>query len=327
MSSSICWGQTPAWINNAGREKSFPVAFYYTGFAEDALSPNANPAQVNDKVRKTAQSYLAESIQTSLKSSDAYRIRQTQDKDFIKIVSEYNSCVETYSNITITGMQTEVYSEKDKIYAFAFIEKDKIVKYCAFQISESLQNARILLNLDGKNSKQKIEAIRICRDTIPALLAKVWYYQDMISIVNSNAGENLLQRQLSNSIKENLRSMLDQTVSVYVSCEGEYGDRIFNDVKAGLTNNGCTIENSKSKADFSLYIQTSNLRATSKVGNLLFYKADILVEMTDVKTGDIYTFHPEGKEADLTPERAIQRLFERASSEIIEEIVPYVRIN
>ena len=129
------FSQTPTWLDEAFRKKEYPSESYLTGFLKEIKVTETEKGMA--RLKELAKSDLIESLHVSIQSKSELKEVETKNKYNQSFVFESSS----FSEADIYGLEILThYDKKNKsLYVFAFVSKEKLIRYNKTIISARLK--------------------------------------------------------------------------------------------------------------------------------------------------------------------------------------------
>jgi hypothetical protein len=136
--------QVPSWIDFDQRKAKYPDDEYFTGFGQAKMVKGENHEDNLQAAISYAKQDLAESVKVTVESYSVHELKETNEE----FRESYKQAVNSFSDITLPGIQEQNWYDKKKktAYAFAWVQKDKLANYF-----------RELLDQDAKKLKVQLE--------------------------------------------------------------------------------------------------------------------------------------------------------------------------
>jgi hypothetical protein len=323
----------PRWLHSHIREQAYPADAWFTGFAEGNVRQNETSAAAAARLKKEAQGLLAESIRVSVESATGSLSRSTKINHTEQLTAVFESAVYTAAQADIVGVKTESWYDADEntVYAFAWVNKAKMVAYYQNQIALYLNKMESALNTASELAEKgaKTKARRQCEEVVKHF-ATVAYAQDLLTAINPQADDTALQQQrgerLRNALVQTLTD-LENSIYVYVECtetvNGQTVVHIADRLPGLLTEQGCgcNFTDLPEEADYVVKVKAQLARCTDTPDNVSFCYA--------TATASVYNAHtqktlmpkiPETKGGwtDKNRAKATEEAFGELAGEIVE---------
>ena len=337
FSTYITFGQTaPRWIDIQFRNTEYPESQYITGFVYDNLRSDENLENASERIRKSAQAMLSESIRINIESQTKSNVKSLIINDGSEQITDlFEKAVQTTANIEVTGLKVESYIDNNQkiVYALAYTNKSDLIKYYELQVTLNIEQVegalRTAMRLERNGAK--VKARKECEQTIP-LLVKIEQAQDILTALDRNVSQQTLQQQRSTELYGNLvesLTRLEQNTYLFIdSKENIFGNQstiINNQLKSMLALSGCSFTDDESQADFSLTLNAKTRKHGNENAGIVFCYADIIIELINNYTQKcIYKDEFAQKGGALNFENAGQKAFEDAVGVIVEKIKPWI---
>jgi hypothetical protein len=147
--------QTPDWVKNNGKSGRFTTPAYITGYGM-ALRQNGDTGQeTTDKAFEIARKSLIEQVAVSIRSVTQMTVTDRRADE------TFNVATQSYSSLDLEGLQRESHFDKNKGYgyAFAYVERDKLVRLYADRtqklMAEAATNYKNAQTSDSSGNKVK----------------------------------------------------------------------------------------------------------------------------------------------------------------------------
>jgi hypothetical protein len=350
------WGQTaPMWTQDAYRERSYPAAEWYTGFVRDQLRAVADAGEALKALERDAQNQLAESIIVSIEGAtqveNASTHVQNGNRSTEQITTGYRQAVHTAT--AATTVKSEVKSWRDPasgaLYAFAAVRRADLAAYYPKQINNELNKVDVAVGTAEQLAAagKKMSAFRQC-SAAKETLDGVAHYQDLLTAVNAEAGEDALQSERSADLQRRLNQKLitlEQSTFVYVDCQYEYKgykDDAFSEdpgilcdiITQALSENDCSIVEDPAEADYELTLTSSTTQRSNgkgQYGVISYYanvKGALYNRLTGKKTVDFAILNdPDAYAAGRSAQDAATKAFKLPAlkEKVLEKVLPKIK--
>jgi hypothetical protein len=132
--SALLSAQTPAWVDFAQRQQTYPDEVYFTGFVMNELNKEESTGALLEKLKVNAVEALISTVQVTVESVST--LLQTQVND--QLSDEFKSASTSFSKIDLTGLHTETYFDKRNkmAYAIAWVSKEELIDYYAARLNQ-----------------------------------------------------------------------------------------------------------------------------------------------------------------------------------------------
>lgn len=333
--------QEPDWFDSKKRQAFYPTSTYFSGFAMDEISPNADVEKAMEHIKSAARVEAVSTIQIYVDNvkqdntrSESY---QTMSKYVEEIYQQFTSNTTLTTRMDVPGLKVDGYKKGNIIAAFAYIKKSDLKRQLEKQITMALTRIGTQLdNIDELiNNGQKVEARTriepIVKDFMP-----IEQTQELLLAVDLNADAESLQLEETKALQQRYAKMqaalkngiyiaLHSTASLF---DGSY-DALPNIIKGDLSSLGCTFTENDAEADWIVTISSSAREYTkSTLGNTTNYYSyiDAQINVKKAKTGQIiYTDEFSVKGGDtrnyvLAAKTAYKEIAPKLSNAIKEHI-------
>lgn len=297
--------QEPDWFDSKKRQAFYPTSTYFSGFAMDEISPNADIEKALEHVKSAARVEAVSTIQVYVDNvkqdntrSESY---QTMSKYVEEIYQQFTSNTTLTTRMDVPGLKVDGYKNGNIIAAFAYVKKSDLKRQLEKQITMALTRIETQLdNIDELiNNGQKVEARSrikpISKDFLP-----IEQTQELLLAVDVNADAESLQLDETKALQQRYTKMqadLKNGIYIALHCtallfDGSY-DALSNIIKGDLSSLGCTFTENDIEADWIVTI-TSSAREYTKnsLGNATNYYSyvDSQIHIKKAKTEQvIYT--------------------------------------
>jgi hypothetical protein len=354
--SLSAWGQAaPAWTEEGYRELHYPVSEWYTGFVRDRLGATARVGDALKALEREAQSQLAEGILVRIEGVSRVENRsirvQSEGRAAERTTTDYRQAVRTATSATTVKSEVKSWHDpaSNALYAFAAVRRSDLAAYYKRQVDNDLNKVNAALNTAGQLAAagKKMSAFRQCT-AAKTILDGVVYYQDLLTAVDADTGDEALQTGRSNDLQGVLNQrliFLEQSTFVYVDCQFEYKgykDDAFSadpgilcDIVAqALSENGCSRVDDPEEADFELTLIASTAQRSDGKGpyGILSYYANVRGSLYNRLTGKTMAEFailndPDAYAAGRSPEDAAGKAFRLPAlkAKVLEKILPKIK--
>lgn len=290
FNNQIFTQKEPLWTKSAWRETNYPSNEFFIGYQMGNKRSNETLEVAKNRISKEAQALLSESIIVNIQSTKTTKTSSAVKKDSEEIASEFESAIQTFSNIELIGIKNEVYndSKSEIIYALSYIKKAELIEYYKRQLSLNVNQIEVFVkttqNLTDNSEKVKAkEEIEKAKTTF----ANVRYIQTMLTVFGNDININELEQkkidELYNLVSQ-ISAALSQAIYIFVeSKEDLFGEKVnivSNKLKSELSQNGCSFVANKTEADYILKINVTT-RLSNTTDAFVFCYADTKVELYD----------------------------------------------
>jgi hypothetical protein len=352
----LAWGQTaPMWTHDAYRERNYPATEWYTGFVRDQLRATVYAGEALKALERDAQNQLAESIIVNIEGftqvENASTRVQNGNRSAEQITTDYRQAVRT-ATAAIT-VKSEVKSWHDPasgaLYAFAAVRRADLAAYYPKQINNDLNRVDVALGTAGQLAAagKKMSAFRQC-GAAKETLNGVAHYQDLLTAVNAEAGEDALQSDRFAGLQRRLNQKLitlEQSTFVYVDCQYEYkgykNDAFSEDpgilcdiITQALSENDCSVTEDPTEADYELTLTSSTTQRSDGRGpyGIISYYANVkgalYNRLTGKKTVDFAILNdPDAYAAGRSAQDAATKAFKLPAlkEKVLEKVLPKIK--
>lgn len=294
--------QEPDWFDSKKRQAFYPTSTYFSGFAMDEISPNADVEKAMEHIKSAARVEAVSTIQIYVDNvkqdntrSESY---QTMSKYVEEIYQQFTSNTTLTIRMDVPGLKVNGYKKGNIVAAFAYVKKSDLKRQLEKQITMGL--TRIETQLDNieelMNNGQKMEARSriepIVNDFLP-----IEKNQEILLAVDANADAESLQLNETKALQQRyakMKASLKNGVYVALHCnsnlfDGSY-DAMTEQIKGNLSSLGCTFTNKDSEADWIVSINSvarefnqSNFGSSST----FFTYVDSKINIQKSKTGQV----------------------------------------
>lgn len=290
------------WFDSKKRQAFYPTSTYFSGFAMDEISPNADVEKAMEHIKSAARVEAVSTIQVYVDNVKQDKTRsesyQTMSKYVEEVYQQFTSNTTLTTRMDVPGLKVDCYKNGNIIAAFAYIKKSDLKRQLEKQITMALTRIETQLdNIDELiNNGQKVEArsrlTPIIKDFLP-----VEQTQELLLAVDVNADAESLQMEETKALQQRyakMQSALKNGIYVTLYCtsslfDGSY-DALPNIIKGDLSLIGCTFTEIEAEADWIVTI-TSSAREYTKnsLGNTTNYYSyvDSQIDIKKAKTGQI----------------------------------------
>ncbi|MDR2065515.1 MAG: LPP20 family lipoprotein [Prevotellaceae bacterium] len=322
--------ERPGWIDENLRELKFSANAYFTGFTyRDVLSDKSLQDAIQ-KAKIDAQADLAKKIRVNILSKSQSNISAISANGQYRENESFLNQSTTETSAEVAGIKIESYydSNTQLVYAFAYVEKDKLKSYYQTNISFIIKKIETAI----KNAQQfaadgsKIKAKEAYEAIMPAFKELNFAQSLIIAIEGKESDEAQIPLSLSlqSQITQSIASLQAATVIYVKSTEMNLDKQVeilAPKLKAELAKIGCSFKSLPDESDYIL-----NVKAYTRQGNSLnsmcFSYLDAEVSLIEQITGkEIYHNNfTDVKGAALDYERAGRKAFENAASQIVDKL-------
>ena len=252
-----------------------------------------------------------------------------------------------------TTVKTNVRSYHDPstgaIYALATVMRSDLAAFYEKQIDVDLNKAETAVEVSRQlvAAGKKMNAYRKVEEA-KTILNGVAFYRDLLVAVDAGAGENSLQTNRGKSLVREVEQLLidlEQSTLVYIDSQYEFKNYkddafssdpgIFNEIiKQALSENGCSIVDSKDDADYELTLIMSTTQrsdGSGQFGIISYYanvKGSLFNRMTGKKTVDFSILNdPDAYAAGRSPEDSATKAFKLPAlkNKVLGKILPKIK--
>jgi hypothetical protein len=153
---SVVQARQPDWIFGFGVSAKFPESTYFTGFGTSPVADHRTLGEAIQRAKSDASSALVEAlrirVQVRTTSGTTANSQQTNSAKSKDIRDDYWSQIVSSSDVNIEGINFEIYQESDRqpVFALAWIDKDKLRSHYRQKLASRLQYAAELnKRIDG----------------------------------------------------------------------------------------------------------------------------------------------------------------------------------
>lgn len=301
------WGQItePQWINDTFRKTQYPIELWFTGFSVNEVTSDGQLSSAFEKVENSAKANLAEQIQINIESNSELHnssISQNENGTYSETIrTNLNQEIRATSSVSMSNVEISSWynPEKQLVYAFAYVERNKLLEYWKNQrqlfFNKTISELQIIEEMAV--SGQKANAYKRCA-TAKELVQQAAYFHKLYSYFACDSSEPLENVYSLNQKVETLLIKLTQSTKIYIDCQwacSEYeeysqnADILKEQVNHLLTENNCTIVNSPDNADFSLFLTAATTMRSNGSGQfgIISYYADITGKLFNLHSGKI----------------------------------------
>ena len=294
--------QEPDWFDAKNRVAFYPTSTYFSGFAMNELSPDADVEKTMEHVKTAARVEAVSTIQVYVDNvkqdntrSESY---QTMSKYVEEIYQKFSSSTTLTTKMDIPGLKVDGYKKGNIVAAFAYVKKSDLKRQLEKQITMGLTRIETQLdNIDElMNNSQKMEARKrlepIINDFFP-----IEKNQELLLAVDANADAESLQLNEAKALQQRytkLQASLKNGIFIALHCNtdlfgGSY-DKMAEQIKGDLSSLGCTFTNKDSESDWIVSINSvarefsqSNFGSSST----FFTYVDSKISIKKAKTGQV----------------------------------------
>ncbi|MCL2329071.1 MAG: hypothetical protein FWC39_11250 [Bacteroidetes bacterium] len=308
----------PNWLKTQDREQNYPSSTFFYGFQTGNMRNGETQATAQARLLKDAQAELTEKILVRVRSKKNLDTERTKtqgengEKEIIK--DTFISKIITETDLELTNVKTDSYSENGLLYAFAYVNKYELIGYYSASLNMNLQQLESMLataqQLEQSGEKSKARAQY---ETAEALHAKVELAQNVLVALDANAATHIEKTTVHYNTIEQALARLKQGVYVFVeSSEDMFGKTstlISNKVKSELSKKGCSFTNDITQADYVVKLKAS-ARKHGTPGDIVFCYADVEVALVKTQSGKtLYQEELSQKGGHTTYENAAREAF------------------
>jgi hypothetical protein len=213
-----------------------------------------------------------------------------------------------------------------------------LAKYYQSQISHHLNKVEGALQTATELAEKgyKIKARKQCESVIESF-ARVAYAQDLLTAINEQTDDYVLQQSRSERLRNKLIQTLtdlENSIYVYVECNesvnGQTVIHIGDRLPGMLTEQGCgcNFTDLQEEADYVIKVNARLARCNDAPNNVVFCYANATVSVYNVHTQK--TLMPKVSEAkggwtDKKRGKAIEEAFDTLANEIVEQVIPMIK--
>lgn len=319
---------TPLWLNSVERNTLFPSDEFYVGFAQNTYNGNKDDVT---KIKENAKGDLIDGIRIKIESTSSLITEEIDES----LHSAYRNNIYSFSSADVVDIKTEYYIEESTqtIYAFAYVDKNKLKNYYSQQLLFNLDKIIEALNTITleKESGLKNNAIKTCENT-NAFVTKVEYFQNLLLACNTQWSDTIMRaeesRKLKTKIEQTKTELYKNTLICIKSIETNFGSPstiLANKVSYLLSQQNCSFVDNNKEADFIIILKAITRPHDNKQGQFTFAYADIKMEVINAITQkSLLKNEISFKAGDLTLERAGAKALEGAASKVMEIIKPEI---
>jgi hypothetical protein len=319
----------PGWVDNGRREQNFPSSLYFTGFTMGSVRSGEDLPEVTMRLKKEAQTLLAESIRVKIESETLLHSQSGSDNTAGTFHTVFTSAVHSAADAEIVNLKTETYFDKAKkmLYAFAYADKRELITYYTATVADDMPQIQGLLKTAGQLEEQceKAKARRQYEDAAK-LLAKTDRAMDLLRALGAPPSGNVWQAAGRQALHEEItQALMRLELLVYVNDREElFGQPcaiVANKLKAVLATQGCRFTGDPARADFTLHLRATTRETGVAGGMIVFCFADVEVEWIDHHAQkSLYKEELSHKGGSTTLERAGREAMEEAAAQIAEKL-------
>lgn len=331
----------PVWLDMDVRNIQYPQHSYYTGYSEVFVGNNETREQAVDRAKQKAVGELSGKIRVFVDTENKSLDISTSGTEFEeKINSVFVSSVKTASQASVVDYKIDTYydARTNLIYAFAYVGKSELRNYFRSQISLYLDKVAASLatatELLGKGYKMKArnECIAVAEN-----FAIVEYSQDLLTAIDEDADEPVLQKQRSEYLRNELIQTiadLENSIYLYLDCKelvnGQSVVHIADRLPGIIMQNGCgcSFTDSQDNADYIIRIEAKLSRCQDAPDNIVFCYAFATVSVVNtVNKKTVIPKIPECKGGWTQRNRAnaTEEAFNELAEKIAEKVVPIIK--
>jgi hypothetical protein len=293
-------GSAPMWLDGDFRTMQYPQDAYYSGFAEIAVAKGEGQEKALNRAKQSATGELSQGVRLTIRSdntSENVSISGSGIEEQIR--SKFSSMIQTTSQAEVTGSKVEAwYDNKTRTaYAFAYVSRAELATYYQNQISLWLNKVEGILQTAGElvEKGHKMKARKQCESVIEAF-AKVAYAQDLLTAIDAQTDNAILQQNRSERLRNDLVQTLtdlENSIYVYVECketvDGEEVVYIADKLPGLLTENDCqcNFTELEDQADYVIKVDAYIARCSDAAGNAVFCYANSTVSLYNAHTQKI----------------------------------------
>jgi hypothetical protein len=133
---------TPRWMNDDGRESTYPAQTYFRGFATGNVRQGETVETAKKRLLKDAQGLLAEDIRVTVKSEITQQSLSTKVNKVEQIETTFKADVQTAASAEIAGIHSEpAYYDAASglIYAFVYVKRADLAAFYRNQINLDME--------------------------------------------------------------------------------------------------------------------------------------------------------------------------------------------
>ena len=324
----------PDWLDTDIRNVQYPKKAFLTGYAESNIEAGETSEKALERAKATAQTALLENIRVTIKSYTHTEIGSLSSNSEYDEYETFMSKTEKSTVAEIVGMSIESWQspQDNTVYAFAYVSKAKLTAYYQSQISLWLNKVEgALLTADELLKKgYKTKARKQC-ENITVAFARVAYAQDLITAINEQASDEILQQArgeiLRNSLVQTLTD-LENNIYIYMECvetmDGEDVEYIAERLPGIIAEKGCgcSFTELEEEADYIININTKMGRCNYASNDFVFcYATATLMIYNSFTHKTTIPKIAEAKGGWTDADKAIEKAFDELADKISEKII------
>jgi hypothetical protein len=333
FSFSSLFGQNgDLWLEE--KEQRYSSELYFIGSASDEVPQEKLLSKVMEETKTRAQINLACGILSLIKSDSDIEIESKDYNGQIIGGNIFKHISKIGCNVKVIGTETELYYDEKKqiVYAFVYVERNKLVNYHKNNLTVNLKEIEWTLRTiqDLEKSGEKTEARRQC-EAIEPLFVQVDSARSWLMTIVPGISLDDLQLTTTQTLKNTrtqVQIQLKRGALVYVeSDEDLFGEKV-NIVKSGLESElgkkDCIFVNDVEKADFkiSINVSTKYLGNDSiyNLPNTVFCYAKAQVEFYNTHKKTTYRYKIEEKDGGVSQNEAGEKAMKNVAPSILKKI-------
>jgi hypothetical protein len=333
-------GNAPVWLDADIRNLQYPQESYYAGFAEIAIAEDETQEKALDRAKQVATGELSDRIRVSIntsKTSIDVSVGGSNMEEQIR--STISSIIKTTSQTEVAGSKVETYydSKTHTAYAFAHVSKAELSAYYQKQISFWLNKVEGVLQTAGELMAKgyKMKARSQCESVIEAF-AKVVYAQDLLTAIEENVNDTLLQQSRSEQLRNTLIQTitdLENSIYIYLTCNetvnGQATVYIADRLPGIMTEQGCGCNFTElpNEADYMVIVDARLTRCNEAPDKVIFCYANATVSIYNAHTQKTLTpkiDEAKGGWTNRNYAKAIDEAFNELSTIIAQKVIPVI---
>ena len=207
--------QTPDWVVGKGTSSQFPATEYLTGLGIATLHKDSTQERIAAQAYNAAKKDLVEKVRVRVRASTESKKQQT-DGDFSAV---YASIVASTSDLEITGLQKEVYTDRRQklYYVWVYARKEGIIHHYRAKLEEQSKKLEVLFgeaqDYQATGDKAKAEQrLLACRPIISERMKAMSVLRSLgenLSSVESGVTARQVEAALEGLLSEEAASLAD----------------------------------------------------------------------------------------------------------------------
>ncbi len=203
--------QKPDWIDDSNRKQRFPSEIFLQGFWSAAKNADESKESLLKRLSGYAKNQIIESITVNIKSNSSLKT-ESSGSSFNQTFQEE---ISTFSDAALFGLKYDVYfnDKTNTGYAFAYVNKNELIKYHVNLIYEQYEYANQKLSncrvVNNQNLKQIITSLYSCLN----IVAEIKRSENMLVSLNASDVKTVSYNQtigLERDIKQEISDIFNR---------------------------------------------------------------------------------------------------------------------